>query len=191
MFGDYSIMDLVSIGTLLTAVASFLSVILKMYQDSRNIDRGFQDSSKEHAGLSKEHAGLSKEHAGLSKEHDRLTKEHEAIKADTTYICDEMKLEKMAREALYKNTSRAREILETMDFMREVVLQNAALHEEVAVLKVKNLELSQEEVQTQKQLIQVIKGFDSKLVEFEGLREAEEVKSLLKKMASELSEYDR
>lgn len=184
MFGDYSIMDLVSIGTLLTAVASFLSVILKMYQDSRNIDRGFQDSSKEHAGL-------SKEHAGLSKEHDRLTKEHEAIKADTTYICDEMKLEKMAREALYKNTSRAREILETMDFMREVVLQNAALHEEVAVLKVKNLELSQEEVQTQKQLIQVIKGFDSKLVEFEGLREAEEVKSLLKKMASELSEYDR
>lgn len=40
-----------------------------------------------------------------------------------------------------ENISRAKEILETMDMMREVVLQNAQLNKEIAALKVENREL--------------------------------------------------
>ena len=53
-----------------------------------------------------------------------------------------MKYEKEARKNCIKNSSRAKEILETMDLMKEVVLQNSRLHEEVTRLTVANQELS-------------------------------------------------
>ena len=46
--------------------------------------------------------------------------------------------EKKARENLYHNTSHAKEILDTMDLMKEVINQNAELHAEVYDLKIEN-----------------------------------------------------
>ena len=97
--------------------------------------------SKEHDGLSKEHTGLTNAISGVSRkvsdECEQLSKEHYSIKNDTRYIRNEMLREEKARENLYNNTSRAKEILETMDMMKEVVIQNSKLNAEVAELKVK------------------------------------------------------
>jgi hypothetical protein len=73
-------------------------------------------------------------------EHESLSKEHASIKKDTEYIYDEMKYEKMARENLYKNSTRTKEILETMDLMKEVVLQKSRLTEKLQgwKLRIKN-----------------------------------------------------
>lgn len=195
MLGEYSVMDLVNIATLLAAGASFLSIFLKMYQDSRNMERGFQGMSREIEGISKEISGLSKEIASLSralsKEHDSLSEEHEFIMLGTTYISDEMKLEKMARQTLYQNTSRAKEILETMDFMREVVLQNAALNQEVAELRVKAAELSKERERNQAQLLGSLKNIEDKLSMVDHFGEAEEAKVILKRVAMELTEIEK
>lgn len=188
MLGEYSVMDLVNIATLLAAGASFLSIFLKMYQDSRNMERGFQEMSKDISGLSKEIASLSR---ALSKEHDSLSEEHEFIMLGTTYISDEMKLEKMARQTLYQNTSRAKEILETMDLMREVVLQNAALNQEVAELRVRAAELSKEREQKQDQLLSSLKSIEDKLSMVDHFGEAEEAKVILKRVAMELTEIEK
>ena len=138
--------------------------------------------SKIHDSLSKR---LLKSHDSLSKE---LSKEHQSIKEDTKYISDEMKYEKMARESLYKNSSRAKEILETMDMMKEVILQNAQLNAEVSELKVKNQELSQ----ARKELLSAINGFERKLAlveEYGEYGETEEIRYILRKIAKDLSEF--
>lgn len=189
MLGEYSIMDLVTLGTIVANVAVILGIIVQLYRDNKALLRELEMLSKEHDGLSKEHDRLSKEHDRLSKEHDGLSKEHQMIKNDTTYIADEMKLEKMARENLYKNTSRAKEILDTMDMMKEVVLQNAQLNSEISVLKSKNQEL----IQTQNdnsmdKLFVVIQNIDRKLSGLEQYHESEEIRSILKRIESELSE---
>ncbi|HEL1633387.1 TPA: hypothetical protein TXL60_000723 [Streptococcus suis] len=185
MLGEYSIMDLVTLGTIVANVAVILGIIVQLYRDNKALLRELEM-------LSKEHDGLSKEHDRLSKEHDGLSKEHQMIKNDTTYIADEMKLEKMARENLYKNTSRAKEILDTMDMMKEVVLQNAQLNSEISVLKSNNQEL----IQTQNdnsmdKLFVVIQNIDRKLSGLEQYHESEEIRSILKRIESELSENNQ
>ncbi|HFI0639537.1 TPA: hypothetical protein ACGO3K_001646 [Streptococcus suis] len=178
MLGEYSIMDWVTLGTIVANVAVILGVIVQLYRDNK--------------ALSRELEMLSKEHDGLSKEHDGLSKEHQMIKNDTTYIADEMKLEKMARENLYKNTSRAKEILDTMDLMKEVVLQNAQLNLEISVLKAKNQELIQSKNNTSlDKLFGVIQNIDRKLSGLEQYHESEEIRSILKRIESELSESNQ
>ena len=125
MIGDYSIMDWVTLGGILTTIASLVGIAIKLARDNSGLKAEMKALSKEremehaslsseHKGLSSEHKGLSSDHRGLSKEHDALSKEHASIKKDTEYISDEMKYEKMARENLYKNSTKAKEILETM-----------------------------------------------------------------------------
>lgn len=72
-----------------------------------------------------------------------------SIKGDTkpTYLM--LLEEKSNREKLYDNTSRAKEILDTMDLMREVVNQNAKLNQEMAKLEVKNEKLSHKQKMNQ------------------------------------------
>ena len=141
-----------------------------------------------------EHDSLSKEHIALSKEHDSLSKEHASIKKDTEYISDEMKQEKMAREILYQNTTKAREILDTMDLMKEVVLQNSKLTQEVTRLKVENFDLSSSNSQLDSQLCKVyplLRKIHGQLASLEDYCSTEEAQTLLKRVESQLSELTK
>lgn len=193
MIGDYSIMDWVTLGGILTTVASLVGIAIKLARDNSGLKAEMKALSKEremeHASLSSEHKGLSSDHRGLSKEHDALSKEHASIKKDTEYISDEMKYEKMARENLYKNSSRAKEILETMDLMKEVVLENSRLNEEVTKLKVENQELSKpKENKELDKVLRILGRIEGQLASLEGYRSTEEVQVVLKRVESELSE---
>lgn len=129
------------------------------------------------------------EYERLSKEHDGLYKDHLSIKEDTRYISDEMKYEKMARENLYKNSTKAKEILETMDLMKEVVLQNSRLHEEVTRLTVANQELSKpKENKELDKVLRILGRIEGQLASLEDYRGTEEVQVVLKRVESELLE---
>lgn len=200
MLGDYSTMDWVTLGGIATTAGAVITLFVSNIRDNRAVMREFEALSKEHDNLSKEHDNLSKDASRksqmLSKENTVLSKEHDSIKADTSYIRDEMLAEKMARENLYHNTSNAKEILDKLDFMREVVIQNAELHVEnkqlsskVATLQNEKQELLDEKVEETQKLLTTISAFRSQLAEFENYREAEEIQSLLRKIENSLSEY--
>lgn len=193
MIEGYSFMDWVTFGGVLTTVASLVGISIKLARDNSGLKAEMKALSKEremeHESLSKEHSALSKEHDGLSKEHDGLSKEHASIKKDTEYISDEMKYEKMARENLYKNSTRAKEILETMDLMKEVVLQNSRLTEEVTRLKVENQELSKPKQNNElDKVLRILGRIEGQLASLEGYRSTEEVQVVLKRVESELLE---
>jgi len=188
-------MDWVTLGGILTTVASLVGIAIKLARDNSGLKAEMKALSKEremeHDSLSKEHDSLSKEHDSLSKEHDSLSKEHASIKKDTEYISDEMKYEKMARENLYKNSTRAKEILETMDLMKEVVLQNSKLTEEVTRLKVENQELSKPKQNTElDKVLRILGRIEGQLASLEGYRSTEEVQVVLKRVESELLELN-
>lgn len=193
MIGDYSIMDWVTFGGIVATIASLVGIAIKLARDNSGLKAEMKALSKEremeHDSLSKEHDSLSKEHDRLSNEHDGLSKEHASIKEDTRYISDEMKYEKMARENLYKNSSRAKEILETMDLMKEVVLQNSRLHKEVTRLTVVNQELSKPKQNNElDKVLRILGRIEGQLASLEGYRGTEEVQVVLKRVESELSE---
>ena len=195
MIEEYSIMDWVTLGGILTTVASLVGIAIKLARDNSGLKAEMKALSKEremeHDSLSKEHDSLSKEHDSLSKEHDSLSKEHASIKKDTEYISDEMKYEKMARENLYKNSTKAKEILETMDLMKEVVLQNSKLTEEVTRLKVENQELSKPKQNTElDKVLRILGRIEGQLASLEGYRSTEEVQVVLKRVESELLELN-
>lgn len=195
MIGDYSIMDWVTFGGILTTIASLVGIAIKLARDNSGLKAEMKALSKEremeHASLSSEHKGLSSDHRGLSKEHDALSKEHASIKKDTEYISDEMKYEKMARENLYKNSTKAKEILETMDLMKEVVLQNSRLTEEVGRLTVENQELSKPKQNNElDKVLRILGRIEGQLASLEGYRGTEEVQVVLKRVESELLELN-
>lgn len=193
MIGEYSTMDWVTLGGIATTAGAVITLFVSNIRDNRAVMREFEILSKE---ISNERSILSNENTGLSKEHDDLSREHKSIKSDTGYIRDEMLAEKMARESLYRNTSNAEEILDKLDFMREVVIQNSELHAEnkrlsskVATLQNDKQELLDEKAEETQKLLTTISSFRSQLAEFENYREAEEIQSLLRKIESSLSEY--
>lgn len=202
MIGDYSIMDWVTFGGIVATIASLVGIAIKLARDNSGLKAEMKALSKEremehaslsseHKGLSSEHKGLSSDHRGLSKEHDALSKEHASIKKDTEYISDEMKYEKMARENLYKNSTKAKEILETMDFMKEVVLQNSRLTEEVGRLTVENQELSKSKQNNElDKVLRILGRIEGQLASLEGYRGTEEVQVVLKRVESELLELN-
>lgn len=193
MIGDYSIMDLATFLTALIALFGVLNSIIRNSRDTSAILREFTAQSKEHDGLSKEHTGLTNAISGVSRkvsdECEQLSKEHYSIKNDTRYIRNEMLREEKARENLYNNTSRAKEILETMDMMKEVVIQNSKLNAEVAELKVKNQKLLVQKDDKSSKLLDAIGRFKTQLAEFEMYGESEDIRFILRKIENELSEY--
>lgn len=195
MIEGYSFMDWVTFGGILTTIASLVGIAIKLARDNSGLKAEMKALSKEremeHASLFSEHKGLSSDHRGLSKEHDALSKEHASIKKDTEYISDEMKYEKMARENLYKNSTKAKEILETMDFMKEVVLQNSRLTEEVGRLTVENQELSKSKQNNElDKVLRILGRIEGQLASLEGYRGTEEVQVVLKRVESELLELN-
>lgn len=191
MIGDYSIMDWVTFGGIVATIASLIGIAIKLARDNSGLKAEMKALSKERE---MEHDSLSKEHIALSKEHDSLSKEHASIKKDTEYISDEMKQEKMAREILYQNTTKAREILDTMDLMKEVVLQNSKLTQEVTRLKVENFDLSSSNSQLDSQLCKVyplLRKIHGQLASLEDYCSTEEAQTLLKRVESQLSELTK
>lgn len=188
MIEGYSFMDWVTFGGVLTTIASLVGIAIKLARDNSGLKAEMKALSKERE---MEHESLSSEHSGLSKEHDRLSLEYASIKKDTEYISDEMKYEKEARKNLYKNSSRAKEILETMDLMKEVVLQNSKLHEEVTRLTVANQELSKPKQNNElDKVFRILGRIEGQLASLEGYRGTEEVQVVLKRVESELLELN-
>lgn len=180
MIEGYSIMDWLTLSGVVATIGAIIGVLITNSRDNKGL-------SKEHDGLSKGHEDLSKEHEDLEK---KISSEAKSIKNDTTYIRDEMLAEKIARQSLYRNTSRAKEILETIDIMKEVVHQNAVLHAEISELKVKNQELlDRKQSDNSSKLFYAISRFDQRLSEFEMYRETEEIRGILKDIERSLSEY--
>lgn len=186
MIGEYSTMDWVTLGGIATTAGAVITLFVSNIRDNRAVMREFEVLSKD----------VSRKNGDLSKEHEDLSREHKSIKSDTGYIRDEMLAEKMARESLYRNTSNAEEILDKLDFMREVVIQNSELHAEnkrlsskVATLQNDKQELLDEKAEETQKLLTTISSFRSQLANFENYREAEEIQSLLRKIESSLSEY--
>ncbi|WP_269793233.1 hypothetical protein [Streptococcus mitis] len=195
MIEEYSIMDWITFSGIVATIASLVGIAIKLARDNSGLKAEMKALSKEremeHDSLSSEHRGLSKEHDALSKEHDALSKEHASIKKDTEYISDEMKYEKEARKNLYKNSSRAKEILETMDLMKEVVLENSRLNEEVTRLKVENQELSKPKQNNElDKVLRILGRIEGQLASLEGYRGTEEVQVVLKRVESELLELN-
>ena len=179
MIEEYSIMDWITFSGIVATIASLVGIAIKLARDNSGLKAEMKALSKER----------EMEHDGLSKEHDSLSKEHVSIKKDTEYISDEMKYEKMARENLYKNSTRAKEILETMDLMKEVVLQNSRLHEEVTRLTVANQELSKPKQNNElDKVFRILGRIEGQLASLEGYRGTEEVQVVLKSVESELLE---
>ena len=181
MIEEYSIMDWVTLSGIVATIASLVGIAIKLARDNSGLKAEMKALSKER----------EMEHDSLSKEHDSLSKEHASIKKDTEYISDEMKYEKMARENLYKNSTKAKEILETMDLMKEVVLQNSRLHEEVTRLTVANQELSKpKENKELDKVLRILGRIEGQLASLEGYRSTEEVQVVLKRVESELLELN-
>jgi hypothetical protein len=191
MIEEYSIMDWITFSGIVATIASLVGIAIKLARDNSGLKAEMKALSKERE---MEHDSLSKEHIALSKEHDSLSKEHASIKKDTEYISDEMKQEKMAREILYQNTTKAREILDTMDLMKEVVLQNSKLTQEVTRLKVENFDLSSSNSQLDSQLCKVyplLRKIHGQLASLEDYCSTEEAQTLLKRVESQLSELTK
>ncbi|SDB01730.1 hypothetical protein SAMN02910293_00064 [Streptococcus henryi] len=172
MIGDYSIMDLATFLTALIALFGVLNSIIRNSRDTSAILREFEVQSKE-----------------MSHNHSDLKEKTSSVKGDTEYICNELRTEQKARENLYQNTTRAKEILETMDMMKEVVIQNSKLNAEVAELKVENQNLLNKENDKYFQLTNSINSFKNQLAKFEEHGESEDIRVILRKIEAELSEY--
>lgn len=203
MVGDYSIMNLVSIGTFLTALATAVGIIITivgLFRDNKAILRRFDELSEKYVVLSDKIMELSKtQHSNLLTETSHssgliLDKNH-SIKGDTSYIKDEMLYEKKSRENLYNSVSNADEVLAKLDFLRETIIQMQALHEknedlrsEIVDLKISNKSLSNQlDNQTIGQLITDIRSFEARLSNFEMYHESEEIQFELKRILQELS----
>ena len=188
MIEEYSIMDWITFSGIVATIASLVGIAIKLARDNSGLKAEMKALSKERE---MEHDRLSSEHRGLSNEHDTLSKEHASIKKDTEYISDEMKYEKEARRNLYKNSSRAKEILETMDLMKEVVLQNSRLHEEVTRLTVANQELSKPKQNNElDKVFRILGRIEGQLASLEDYCSTEEAQALLKRIESEFSELN-
>ena len=190
MIEEYSIMDWITLSGIVATIASLVGIAIKLARDNSGLKAEMKALSKERE---MEHDRLSSEHSGLSKEYDRLSQEHASIKKDTEYISDEMKQEKMMREILYQNTTKAREILDTMDLMKEVVLQNSKLTQEVTRLKVENFDLSSRNSKLDSEICKVyplLRKIHGQLASLEDYCSTEEAQAILNRIESKLSELN-
>ena len=174
MIDEVSIIDWVTLIGIFVTIALLVGIAITSARDS--------------IGLKVEVGLLLKER---EIELNRLSKECASIKKDTKYIYDRMVQEKLLREILYNNNPKAREILDTMDLMREVVLQNSTLTQEVTRLEVENFDLSSSNSKLDSELCKVyplIRKIHGQLDSLESYCNTEETQELLKRVRSKLSE---
>lgn len=215
MFGDYSIMNWVTIlsllsaiGGILVAVVALVKLFLVSTRDNDAIFKEFESLAKEHEKLEKtfkdfinnKHQFLLKENSylltNIKSEREITTRETDLIKHDTQFVYDVMRDEKNARLNLYQNVSNASEVLKTIDIMRETIVQNANLEVQNQMLGLKVSSLEEKIVDLSNQpkneeiskLRSSIDGFQRRLAEFEGYSESEEIQYVLRRILNELEE---
>ncbi|ESR10130.1 hypothetical protein [Streptococcus iniae] len=215
MFGDYSIMNWVTIlsllsaiGGILVAVVALVKLFLVSTRDSNAIFKEFESLAKEQNNLKDTIEKLINDKyqtlingngnllTKLKSEREITTKETVSIKHDTKFLYDEMLEERMSRRNLYQNVSNASEVLKTIDIMRETIVQNANLEvqNQQLFLKVNTLEEKIVDLSNQpkndeiSKLRSSIRGFESQLARFEdgGYNEAEEIKGALRRILNDL-----
>lgn len=179
MLGDYSIMDWVTLGGILGTIGALIGTVVKVLKDNTVLKQKMESLSKEHEGLSQK----------ISTERTALSKENDSIKEDTDYIAKEFLKEQMARKNLYKNTDRAKEILETMDMMKEVVMQNAQLNATITQLEVKNQELINQKNQDIQNLLKSVNNVRNQLSNFEGHRGFDEADEIFGSIQRQFSDF--
>lgn len=209
MIEGYSIMDLVTLGSIVGMIVSIAKVIRRNEKDTAMLKDKIKSLSKEHEQMkdSLEKSNHDSFESLKEKVFDQrliTTGETKRIKSDTTYIKDAMMTEKMARKNLYNHTSNAQEILDKLDFMREVINKNYELsaqnqdlinetkdlNDKIADLREQNQKkLENRKEINSKQLLGSIKRFEGQLAEFEMCGESEEIQFILKNIKNELSEY--
>lgn len=177
MLGDYSIMDWVTLGGILTTIGAIIGTVAKLTGDNRALMREIEFLAKENEKLSQK----------VSSEREIISKENDSIKEDTDYIAKEFLKEQMARENLYKNTDRAKEILEAMDMMKEVVMQNAQLNATVTQLKVENQELLYQKTNDVQKLLGAVTQVRKQLINFEEHRGFEETDRIFREIQQKFS----
>lgn len=93
---------------------------------------------------------------------------------------------------MYQNTTKAREILDTMNLMKEFVLQNSKLTQEVTRLEVENFDLSSSnsKLKSHLEVFPVLRKIHERLDSLEGYCTTEETRELLKRVKSKLSELN-
>jgi archaellum component FlaG (FlaF/FlaG flagellin family) len=174
---DYTIMDWVTLGGIATVIVAIVGVIITAFRDTKAL-------SKEHETLTDK---LSKEHEVLANE---LSKENESIKDDTKEIRDTMLEEKNARKNLYKNTTRAKEIPNTIDITKEVVEKNAELNNELSDLKVENAKIkSENSIEYFRTLLSSLESISNGLSKAKNSKDPEFIQRQLEKTEKELSRY--
>lgn len=193
MIGEYSVLDLVTLGSVVASGATILGVLVGISRDNQAIKREFEVMSERVESLSKKNSELlrmliDKQSTLLLANHKELSEGDNAIKSDTGYIRDEMLAEKMARLNLYNSISNADEVLKKLDFMRELVIQNGQLAAQVKVLEDEKCVADLAREQEMFAAASVIKRFNNQLAGFEGHPESGEVRAVLKKLLEELSE---
>lgn len=215
MFGDYSIMNWVTIlsllsaiGGILVAVVTLVKLFLVSTRDSNAIFKEFESLAKEQNNLKDTIEKLINDKyqilingngnllTNLKSEREITTKETVSIKHDTKFLYDEMLEERTSRRNLYQNVSNAREVLKTVDIMRETILQNTKLeyqNQELSLkvnsLKEKVIDLSNQSKNEEiSKLRSSIRSFESQLARFEdgGYNEAEEIKGALRRILNDL-----
>lgn len=119
-----------------------------------------------------------------------LADDMERVKKLVASIYDNMLLEKMSRQDLYRNADRARALLEKRDKIREILNENVALHEEVITLKAEKEALTKNQEISEKleNLMILIRQLDCRLADVENCPEIESVKPVLTWLLSELAD---
>ncbi len=177
MLGDYSIMDWVTLGGVLTTIGAIIGTVVKLMKDNRALMREIEFLAKENEKLSQK----------VSSEREIISKENVSIKEDTDYVVKEFLKEQRARENLYKNTDRAKEILETMDMMKEVVMQNAQLNATVTQLKIENQELLHQKTNDVQKLLGAVTQVRKQLINFEEHKGFEETDRIFREIQQKFS----
>ena len=171
MLDEYAMIALVTLDGFLIIIVLLLGAFVKL--------EGYILSLKQEIEF------LSKDNKMLFQS---LSKENDSIKKSIDSIAKEFLKEQMARENLYKNTDRAKEILETMDMMKEAVMQNAQLNATITQLEVKNQELINQNHEIQR-MLGALNNVSHQLSTLEGSRDSEKIDKVFRNIKRQFSDF--
>ena len=172
MLDEYAMIALVTLDSFLIIIVLLLGAFVKL--------EGYILSLKQEIEF------LSKDNKMLFQS---LSKENDSIKKSIDYIAKEFLKEQMAHENLYKTTDRAKELLETMDMMKEAVMQNAQLNATITQLEVKNQELINQKNQDIQNLLKSVNNVRNQLSNFEGHRGFDEADEIFGSIQRQFSDF--
>lgn len=208
MFGEYTVMDWVTLGGIATIILAILGVLISNSRDNKAIMHEFEDLSDENDEIVNKISLLSNSHYkefitkqdnllnNFDNKNDMLIQKNASVKGDTKYIRDVMLLEQKSREEVYNHVKNGDKLIEKIDFINELVIEfgkvsqeNQLLVNKVNFLEEKVVDLSNQSNNEEiSKLRSSIDGFQRRLAEFEGYSDSEEIQSVLRKILNDLEE---